>query len=112
MAVLKLNMIFVLICFTSVLQRRAYSVKDFPFRNTSLSWDERLDDLMKRLTLQEMVDQMAYGGGGPGKPCPAIDRLGIPPYNFDTECLRGIAGMKSTTYPQSIGLAASFRWCI
>ena len=109
MAVLKLNMILVLICITSILQCRAYSVTDFPFRNTSLSWDERLDDLMKRLTLQEMVDQMAYGGGEPGKPCPAIDRLGIPPYNFDTECLRGIVFMKSTSYPQSIGLAASFR---
>lgn len=85
------------------------AVTDFPFRNISLSWEDRVDDLVNRLTLQEKVDQMAFGGGGSGKPVPAIQRLGIGPYQFDTECLHGVMGMKSTSFPQAIGLSASFR---
>lgn len=32
--------------------------EDFPFRDPTLSWEERLDDLMGRLTLEEMVLQV------------------------------------------------------
>lgn len=38
----------------------------YPFRDTNLSWDQRLDDLIKRLTLEEIVDQMSHGGGQNG----------------------------------------------
>lgn len=82
---------------------------DYIFWNENLPLEKRLDDLMMRLTLQEMVDQMANGGGVPDKPAPGIERLGIPPYNFDTECLRGIAGLNSTTFPMPINMAATFR---
>lgn len=85
-------------------------LQKFPFQNTSLSWEDRVDDLVKRLTLEEMVLQMAFGGGDAG-PCPAIERLGIKPYNFNTECLRGVvAPNKATAFPVSIGMAATFRW--
>ena len=83
---------------------------NFPFWDHNLPIEERLDDLLKHLTLKEMVDQMANGGGYPDKPAPPIERLGIPPYNFDTECLRGIATMNSTSFPMPIGLAATFRY--
>jgi beta-glucosidase len=79
---------------------------DYPFRNISLGWDERVEDLVDRLTLKEMVDQMANGGPDAA---PGIDRLGIPPYNFNTECLRGLVKPnQATAFPQSIGLGASF----
>ncbi|XP_012939088.1 xylan 1,4-beta-xylosidase [Aplysia californica] len=84
---------------------------DFPFRNTSLPWDERVDDLVSRLTLQEVMVQMSRGGAGDfGGPAPAIPRLGIGAYNWDTECLRGDAGAveNATGFPQAIGLAATF----
>jgi len=55
---------------------------------------------------------MSYGGGDTGKPVPGIARLGISPYQFDTECLHGIMSVATTTFPQSIGLAASFRFGI
>ncbi|ESO88943.1 hypothetical protein LOTGIDRAFT_154011 [Lottia gigantea] len=84
------------------------SLQDFPFRNTSLSWDERVDDLVGRLTLDEIQLQMAKGGAGINGPAPAIDRLGIKPYQWDTECLHGDVGHNATAYPQSIGLAATF----
>ncbi|XP_005113328.1 xylan 1,4-beta-xylosidase [Aplysia californica] len=84
---------------------------DFPFRNTSLPWNERVDDLVSRLTLEEIQVQMARGGAGElGGPAPAIPRLGIGAYQWDTECLRGdvFAVENATGFPQAIGLAATF----
>lgn len=81
-----------------------------PFRNVSLSWEERVDDLVSRLTLKEMVLQLGSGGGVTPNPEPAIPRLGIGVYQFDTECLHGVMNMKTTTFPQAIGLSASFRY--
>lgn len=60
----------------------------YPFQNVSLSWDERVDDLVSRLTVIEIIDQLGsakYSGQAPG-----IPRLNILPYNFINECLRGI----------------------
>ena len=81
----------------------------FPFQNISLPWKERVNDLVDRLTLHEMIEQMAWGGGDAG-PSPAIPRLGISPYNVNTECLHGVvAPNQATAFPQSIGLSATFR---
>ncbi|XP_046325808.1 beta-D-xylosidase 1-like [Haliotis rufescens] len=83
---------------------------DYPFRNTSLPWDVRVEDLVGRLTLEEMQEQMARGGHGNfGGPAPAIPRLGIGPYSWNTECLRGDVGAgNATSFPQALGLAAAF----
>ena len=83
--------------------------KKLPFWDENLPLGERLDDLMGRLTVDEMVEQMMNGGGDPPLPAPAIERLGIPPYNFDSECLRGISGLNSTAFPMPLNMAASFR---
>ena len=84
---------------------------EFPFRNTSLTWEARVTDLIGRLTLPDVVYQMAKGGAGPqGGPAPAIPRLGINPWAWNTECLRGDANAgEATGFPQAIGLAAAFR---
>ena len=84
---------------------------EYPFQNYSLPWDERLDDLVSRLQLDDIVLQLARGGAGPNGPSPPIPRLGIGPYNWNTECLRGDFGAgNATSFPQALGLAASFRW--
>ena len=62
-------------------------VMDYPFNNVSLSWRERVDDLVSRLTIDEMAVQMAKGGRMTY--APGIERLGIPPYPWGSECLRG-----------------------
>ncbi|XP_022099649.1 probable beta-D-xylosidase 2 [Acanthaster planci] len=83
--------------------------KNFPFWNDSLPWDERLDDLLSRLTLDDVTLQMARGGSGPNGPAPPIPRLGIGPYDWDTECLRGdVEAGNATSFPQALGLAATF----
>ncbi|KAK7108537.1 uncharacterized protein [Littorina saxatilis] len=86
---------------------RQIQTGDFPFRNVSLPWEDRVNDLVNRLTLEEIQDQMAHGGaGGPAK---AIERLGVGQYQWATECLRGdVAPNATTAFPQPIGLAAAF----
>ncbi len=75
---------------------------DFPFQNPSLNQDERIDDLISRLTLKEKASLMLYNS-------PAIERLGISEYNWWNECLHGVARAgKATVFPQAIGLAATF----
>ena len=84
---------------------------DYPFRNVSLPWATRVDNLVSLLTLEELQLQMARGGHGPDvSPAPPIPRLGVGPYSWNTECLRGVvrAG-PATSFPQALGLAATFR---
>ena len=64
--------------------------------------EERIDDLISRLSLEEKVSQMLYYSS-------AIGRLGIREYNWWNECLHGVARAGiATVFPQAIGMAASF----
>ncbi|MFC2126108.1 glycoside hydrolase family 3 C-terminal domain-containing protein [Bacteroidota bacterium] len=74
----------------------------FPYQDENLSLNERIDDLIDRMTLEEKVGQLNYDA-------PAIERLNIPKYNWWNECLHGVgrAGL-ATVFPQAIGLAASW----
>lgn len=72
----------------------------FPFQNPDLPVEERVRDLVSRLTLAEKAAQMLHEA-------PAIPRLGIPAYNWWNECLHGVARAGiATVFPQAIGLAA------
>ena len=88
------------------------TLADFPFRDITLSWDARVDDIVSRLNITELTLQMAKGGSGDkGGPAPAIPKLGIGPYQWNEECLRGVlAAGEATGFPQSLGLAAAFRY--
>lgn len=74
----------------------------FPFNNPNLTLEERVNDLVARMTLEEKIGQMQHTA-------PAIDRLGIPAYNWWNECLHGVArnGI-ATVFPQAIGMAATW----
>ena len=72
------------------------------YRDPSLPIAARVDDLVNRMTLAEKVSQMTYDS-------PAIERLGIPKYNWWNECLHGVARAGvATVFPQAIGLAATW----
>jgi beta-glucosidase len=63
---------------------------------------ERVDDLVGRMTISEKIGQMSSRA-------PAIERLGVPPYNWWNEALHGVgrAGL-ATVFPQAIGLASTW----
>ena len=63
---------------------------------------EKAEALVKQMTMEEAASQLSYQS-------PAIERLGIPAYNWWNEALHGVAraGM-ATMFPQAIGMAASF----
>ncbi|XP_002740189.1 uncharacterized protein LOC100375100 [Saccoglossus kowalevskii] len=98
------------VVFTSVLFSLISTIlSDFPFRNTSLPWNKRVEDLVGRLKLEEIVLQMSRGGRYSNGPAPPIDRLNIGPYSWNTECLRGdLSAGPATSFPQAFGLAATF----
>ena len=78
------------------------TLASLPFRNPNLPIDQRVNDLVSRMTLEEKVGQMMNAA-------PAIPRLGIPEYNWWNECLHGVAraGL-ATVFPQAIGLGAAW----
>ena len=76
--------------------------QDYPFRNPDLPVEQRIQDLLGRLTPEEKVAQMM-------NQTPAIERLGIPPYDWWNEALHGVARAgNATVFPQAIALAATF----
>jgi len=76
-------------------QTPAYLDPDLPV-------EQRVDDLVSRMTLEEKVSQMQ-------DQAPAIPRLGIPEYNWWNEALHGVArsGL-ATSFPQAIGFASTW----
>src|SRR5689334_23454118 len=72
------------------------------FRNPGLPFEERARDLVSRMTLEEKVSQLGHTSD-------AIERFGIPEYNWWNEGLHGVARAGiATVFPQAIGLAATF----
>ena len=85
------------ICVNSFAQTNIY-----PFSNSTLSTEKRVEDLVSRMTVDEKIGQMQHQAA-------AIERLGIPAYNWWNECLHGVArnGI-ATVFPQAIGMAATW----
>jgi beta-glucosidase len=72
------------------------------FKDPSRPMEERIADLLSRMSLEEKISQMLYSTS-------ALGKLGIPEYNWWNECLHGVARAGiATVFPQAIGMAASF----
>ncbi|MFW6289590.1 MAG: glycoside hydrolase family 3 protein, partial [Mariniphaga sp.] len=72
------------------------------FLNYNLPIEERVKDIVSKMTLEEKIGQMLHNA-------PAIERLEIPEYNWWNECLHGIArNGRATVFPQAIALGATF----
>ncbi len=95
LAILFSGLLFVMSCTET-------NTYQYPFQNPDLSFEERTDDLLNRMTLEEKISQLNYESA-------AIERLGVPEYNWWNECLHGVAraGL-ATVYPQAIGMAATW----
>jgi len=69
---------------------------------TRLEAREKAQALVAQMTVEERAGQLRYSA-------PAVERLGIPAYNWWNEALHGVARAgQATVFPQAIGLAASF----
>ena len=71
-------------------------------QNPNLSAQERAEALVSQMTVEEKASQLKYDA-------PAIERLGLPAYNWWNETLHGVARAGTATmFPQAIALAAMF----
>ena len=79
-----------------------YAQSPPPYKNPNLPIETRVNDLVSRMTLEEKVLQMQNAA-------PAIERLGVPAYDWWNEALHGVARAGyATVFPQAIGLAATW----
>lgn len=73
-----------------------------PWFNSDLDFDARISALVGAMTLEEKVSQTVHNSA-------AIERLGVPAYNWWSEALHGVARSgRATVFPQAIGLGATF----
>jgi beta-glucosidase len=72
------------------------------YLNPDLPFERRAADLVARMTTDEKISQVMNDA-------PEIPRLGVAKYEWWNECLHGVARAgAATSFPQAIGLAASF----
>ena len=78
------------------------SAQQLPYQNPQLTAEQRADDLLKRLTLEEKVSLMMDNS-------PAIERLGIPQFQWWNEALHGVGrNSYATVFPITMAMAASW----
>lgn len=87
--------------FVYLLAGPASAQYQYPFQNPSLSYKERVENLISLLTPEEKVGLMMNKSA-------SVDRLGIPSYNWWSEACHGVRQDGYTVYPQPIGMAAAF----
>jgi len=73
----------------------------FPFCNTSVSDEDRVTDLISRLTIWEKVEQLVNSAAN-------VSRLGLPAYQWWGEGLHGVAVSPSVHFGGSVPAATSF----
>ncbi len=94
--------LFFLILTFAITALSQVSEKAHKYLNPQLPVEERVNDLVSRMTLEEKISQMVNDAK-------AIPRLQIPKYNWWNECLHGVARAGvATVFPQAIGLAATW----
>lgn len=72
------------------------------FLDPDVPFSARVDDLVSRLTLPEKIGQLMHES-------PAVERLGIPAYNWWNEACHGVGrNGRATVFPQVIGLGATW----
>ena len=80
----------------------AQTAETMPYLNPGLSTEQRVDDLISRMTLEEKASQLVNQAR-------AIPRLQVPEYDWWSEALHGVANAgTATVFPEPIGLAATF----
>jgi len=71
------------------------------YLNPALPAQQRAEDLVRRMTVEEKVTQLVNQSR-------AIPRLNVPEYDWWSEASHGIATKGTTEFPNPVGLAATF----
>ena len=87
---------------TSIVANGKKEIGYVAYKDTTLTFESRVDDLVSRMTLKEKASQMVTFAD-------EIKRLDIPAYVWWNECLHGVARAgEATVFPQAIGLASTW----
>eukprot|EP00750_Incisomonas_marina_P026433 INCI5908.12.p1 GENE.INCI5908.12~~INCI5908.12.p1 ORF type:complete len:877 (+),score=138.79 INCI5908.12:217-2847(+) len=93
------------------------AAQKWPFCNTSLPLDDRISDLVDRITLQEAGPLLT------ARQSPAVPRLGIPAFYWGTNAIHGVARVANaacatksdnktkvcaTSFPQALNIGSTF----
>jgi beta-glucosidase len=77
----KLNsLVFIL----SLITITTFAQQNISYKNPDLPTEQRVNDLVSKMTLDEKISQLMDSS-------PAIERLGVPEYNWWNESLHGVA---------------------
>ena len=102
---IRMSALLVVVLFVAVFPSVAQtteSATSAPYLNPSLPIEERVNDLVSRMTLQEKASQLVNQAR-------AIPRLRVPAYDWWSEALHGVARAgTATVFPEPMGLAATF----
>jgi beta-glucosidase len=94
--------VYKLVFVLNLLALNTFAQESFAFKNPNLTTEQRVDDLVSRMTIDEKISQLMDSS-------PAIERLGVPEYNWWNESLHGVARAGyATVFPQSISIASSW----
>lgn len=78
------------------------------FCNTSFSLDERIEDLLQRLTIEEKAEMLTARASPRG----SVPSIGVPEYNWGANCVHGVQSKCgtncATSFPNPINLGATF----
>jgi beta-glucosidase len=99
---IKLHFVVLILLFYLRLASAQSPAQTSDYLNPALPLEQRVSDLVGRMTLPEKVSQMQ-------NEAPPIARLQVPGYNWWNEGLHGVARSGyATVFPQAIGLAATW----
>jgi beta-glucosidase len=79
----------------------AQNPQQLAYLNTALTPQQRAEDLVHRMTVEEKVTQLVNQSR-------AVPRLNVPDYDWWSESLHGVARNGTTEFPEPVGLAATF----
>jgi beta-glucosidase-like glycosyl hydrolase len=96
----------VIVVVLAVMSASNASAQQSRWRDTTLSIEKRVDDLISNLSLEEKISLLQHHN-------PSIEHVGLKPYSWWSEALHGVArNGKATVYPMPIAMAATWDYAL